>query len=324
MVETNMWHWTRLAGEDIPAVLRLIEEVEDADASPIRTTRQEVESYFSDSHLWRAQGAWVDNQLVCFGFARTPKENSGDGAITISGGVAKKWRFKGLGTELMHRQVETARDLAESAGIPKARVIMYIESAQDGLAELAEAFGFVRNSSFIQMRRELGGERNLETSSPYMEIVSMTDQLAKEVRRAHNRLLGDDGPWTKITKSAWKARLDELERDWCLVAIDRFGDRPRLAGYLLSSRFSSTIDGVESEEGYVEEIVVLPEWRGKHLATGLIGAAMDRFEEAGMRYIGIDVSVSYPQQEQATLANLFEHFEFERVSETIIVQMDLT
>ncbi|VEI12515.1 GNAT family N-acetyltransferase [Trueperella bialowiezensis] len=318
-MSVSPWQWQPLTASDAPEILDLISRIEDSDNAPIRTTRGEVESYFHASHEWRAQGAWVDGELVAFGLARMPLSVLAM-PITISGGVAPQWRARGLGKDLLDRQLHAARRLADIAGTDEAAVHMYAESSQSGLLELAQSIGFEHHSQFIQMRRSLDEPLTNSAESTYVQIVKLTEEWMKPARKTHNRVFSQSAPptWTKLNTEAWNARMETMERDWCLVALDTFGDRPRLAGYLLASRFSSDIstDGPLDDEGYVEEIVVAPQWRGMNIARTLIYSAIERFRAAGLSYIGLDVNVD---AENSDLVTLFEHFGFSQISKTYIL-----
>ncbi|MFP7697160.1 GNAT family N-acetyltransferase [Trueperella sp. LYQ143] len=319
------WNWTALHAEHVTDVLRLITDIETADSSPIRTTLAEVESYFRPSHVWSAQGAWVNSELIAFGLARTPVVNNGQQPITISGGVVSYWREHGLGTQLLERQLGAARIVAQRAGIESARARMYVDAEHRVLLSLAQELGFQEESRFVQMRRDLAQMHEVVELSPYMHIVPLSSEWVNDARKAHNRVLARTPAWSKHNKAMWSARLDSMRGEWCLAAVDMFGDRPRLAGYLLASGFASAVSPQGHDvidEGYVEEIVVLPDWRGKHVATSLIMTAMDRFRSAGLSFIGIDVDiVSGNNGEQ--LVTVFEHFGFQRVAQTNILTIDV-
>ncbi|WP_307683401.1 GNAT family N-acetyltransferase [Trueperella bonasi] len=315
------WQWQKLHATDAQAIHDLILRIEEADSASIRTSGLEVESYFHDSHVWRAQGAWVGDYLVAFGLARTPKGNAGAAPITVSGGVAPQWRDRGVGKDLLQRQLLTSREVADELGLLSADVHMYVESSQADLIGLANEFNFTTVSQFVQMRRSLDLPMAGVDTSQYIQIIKFSDDWMKDTRKAHNKILAGSQSWSKLDAQAWKDRISGMEEDWCFVALDLFGDRPKLAGYLLASRFSSQISGLDAavyEEGYVEEIVVLPQWRGKNVASSLMVAAMDRFRADGLNYIGLDVVID-EDGENAELVAVFEHFDFERVAETYIV-----
>ncbi len=319
----NTWQWKPLQATNAPEILDLISRIEEADDASIRTSRAEVESYFHDSHVWRAEGAWVGSDLIAFGLARTIVGNTGEYPITVSGGVAPEWRDHGVGKDLLERQVLTARSVANSLGIVDAEVQMYVESSQHTLIDLAYELGFTTSSQFIQMRRNLDLPINSADTSGYLQIVKLSSDWMRDTRKAHNMVLAGSTSWTKLDAEAWEERIAGMEEDWCLVALDMFGDRPRLAGYLLASRFSSDVaesDGkLIYDEGYVEEITVLPEWRGKRVASALITTVMERFRASGLTYIGLDVNID-ADGEGADLATVFEHFGFEQVSEIYIMR----
>lgn len=318
-------NWSALDRRHADAVHALIGAIEEADRSANRTTREEIETYFGTSHAWRAQGAWCGDELVAFGLARTPVRNGGEQPVTISGGVAPRWRAHGLGRELLERQLAAARALADELGLRTALVQMYVDSSQGALFDMAARLGFRSSSQYIQMRRSLAIPSAITAPSRFIRVLTLTSDWVKDTRKAHNRVLADNTAYSKMTGTAWQERLESMEEDWCLVAIDLFGDRPRLAGYLLASRFASnanTTRGVDGEpecdEGYVEEIVVLPQWRGKHVSSALLTTAMDRFRAAGLSYIGLDVNIDYTSDDPELLT-VFEHFDFTRVGETYIV-----
>lgn len=313
--------WRSLGAEDIPAVANLIARIESADNAPIRTSMREVESYIGSSHVWRLQGAFAGEVLAAFGLVRVPVDHSKDASVTVSGGVMAEFRALGIGKELLDRQVRTARALAASEGLKSGRIEMHMDSHQVDLANLAADMGFEPFSSYVQMRSDLNAPRDLDKPAAFFEIVPLTQELAREVRRAHNHLFGDpilnpdQSSFTKMRKAQWLDYIAQMEPAWCLVALHTFGDRPRVAGYILGSRFGG------QDEGYVEEIAVLPEFRGKHLATGLFGAAIERMGRDGMRYIGLDVEDRVGGEGQ--LVGLFEHFGFERVSTAYVVAQAL-
>lgn len=321
-MDIEEWQWKPLNATHAPEILDLILRIESADNASIRTSASEVESYFNDSHVWRAQGAWVAGSLVAFGLARMLANNAGEAPITVSGGVAPEWRDHGLGKDLLERHLITARKVADETGLDSADVQMYVESSQIALVDLAREFGFTPRSQFIQMRRHLDVAVTSDEVSNYIQIVKLSEDWMKDSRKAHNKVLAASTSWSKMNADEWQEHICAMEEDLCFVAVDIFGDRPRLAGYLLASRFSSDVDGPDGtpmlDEGYVEEIVVLPEWRGKHVASALIMTAIDRFRADGLTYIGLDVNVD-AEDEGSELVTVFEHFDFQRVSETYIV-----
>lgn len=318
------WSWRSLTAADVPLVYGLICDIEAADEAPVRTSRNEVYSYFSPSHIWRAQGAWVGEELIAFGLARVPLHNDGTAPITLSGGVSSAWRLLGLGSELMNRQLGAAQKVAEAAELEDPRVILYVESGEDDLRNIAQYLDFAQLTSFVQMRRELSTVKELEQPSQYISVLPFSDAWVEPMRKAHNSVLSDLPTWSKMESETWRSFLNTLEQDWCFVAIDNFGDRPRLAGYLLASRYEENEESTPTLEGYVEEIVVLPEWRGKRISTGMLSTAMNAMIASEMDYIGIDITIPPGvNTEDCDQIIMFEHFGFNRVAETLILGRSL-
>ena len=62
--------------------------------------------------------------------------------------------------------------------------------------------------------------------------------------------------------------------EWSFVAVDRTGDRPRVAGFLLASRYEQDWAALGWREGYIDQLGVLSAWRETHVADALILASM--------------------------------------------------
>lgn len=104
--------------------------------------------------------------------------------------------------------------------------------------------------------------------------------------------------------------------EWSFIIIDAKSDRTKLAAYLLSHRYEQDWSAFGWSEGYTEELVVLPDYRGLHLATSLLNTAADAYQEAGMEYAGLDISVD--ANEDSPMLELFTHFGYEPVRNTTL------
>lgn len=316
--------WRRLSLDDAGALFTLIARVEAADASPVRTTLQEVASYFDSTHVSRIEGAFVGEEMVAFGMVRTPTGEFDSITVTLSGGVSPEWRSQRIGTEVVDRQLKAAKKIAKKVGADSWRVVTYLGDEQTGFTDIIERRDFTPESSFVQLRREIPDPSEIhgygpETQSPYLVTQVLDESLAQDARREHNRILANTGFWNQMSKDVWNTRLERMESDWCLGVVDTFGDRPKLAGYMLASRSSSFLHGTSVNEGFIEELVVVPEWRGKHVAAGLITHVSSLFRESGMKYIGMDVGIDGTDADSNPLIQTFLEAGFENISQTVIM-----
>ncbi|WP_124054914.1 GNAT family N-acetyltransferase [Arcanobacterium ihumii] len=317
----GFWLWKELTVDDVATVGNLISLIEEADQAAIRTTRQEVESYFSESQVWLAEGAWVGSELVAFSFIRASRSDDGL-ALTVSGGVHTRWRARGLGAELLERQQENARELTRRLGYSGARMSMYIDSDQGDLANLATLYSFTESARYLQYRRSLVPKPITPELGRYLEIIPLTKEFEPEVWSAHQKFMSQNSLGTVENYEQWLELRSSMVDKWCFVALDTFGDRPELAGYVLCSKFRSFTTDDTEDEGYIEEIAVLPQWRDRNLVENLVANCMDAFKRDSMKLIGIDLESDKNTDVNQT-AQMLRLYNFEKVAEMIVVDRDI-
>ncbi|GMA31460.1 GNAT family N-acetyltransferase [Litorihabitans aurantiacus] len=76
--------------------------------------------------------------------------------------------------------------------------------------------------------------------------------------------------------------------------MDRSSDRVRIAGYLISGRYEQDWDALGYTVGYTDLLGVRKEWRGRRVATALLGAAMRAYAASGIQYAGLGVDTDNP------------------------------
>ncbi|QRV02873.1 GNAT family N-acetyltransferase [Arcanobacterium phocisimile] len=321
MKNSKNWTWTELHSSHLPLLVKLISAIEDFDEAPIRTAESEIMTYFDDSHVWKAQGAWDGQTLIAFGLARAPQIGSGDSTITLSGGVLPHWRSQGLGAELLERQIRVARDIAQNLASLSPRALLYIESDYQNFSQLALARGFTRQATFVQVRGRTQSTYQLPDISEYVKIHPLGDGHIDDIRRIHNATVAESPLFDVHSVDSWTASLAHLDREWCLVAYDTFGDRPRVVGYLLASVFTSVIDGQETADAYIDEVVVVPQWRDSGVGSALVYTALQNFHVAGYPAVVADVAVYDPQG--TPFADIFDVNDFVELGRTHVMALNL-
>ncbi len=307
------WIWTALDLTDKDKVLSLINAVEKADNADTRTTAAEVASYFTHPDQWQSQGAWVGEELIAFGFVRV---NAGQDLydFTISGGVAPQWRNQGVGAELLEQQLMLVDGIAASLGKTTCKVVMYIDAKQQHLAALAQSLGFTQTGGFKQYRHLVTDLPSLPQLNNFVQIRAVKEEDQANIYNAHLALAGDELPSPGLLTSECEQFWHSLNPKWSVVVYDTFGDRPALAGYLLCSHFmGKTENGTDIAEGYIEEIVVLPNWQGQNLERYLIQACAQHLAADGVHYIGLDINLPLDTTSQV-FAEIAEDWNFTEVA----------
>jgi mycothiol synthase len=297
--------WRPLTPVDGAALVSLVSRIEDADNPPYRTSGEETLEYFGDSHRWSALGAWEADRLIAFGFVRVRHADAVKVRAFCSGGVTPEWRGKGLGGALLDWQIGRARQLlAESGKEAPARIVVHVDDDMEILAGQLRRRGFEPRRWYSQLRRDLSLPIPDVTLDRPLSVEPWTPEIDDAVRRAHNRAFGDQWGSQPHTPETWTEGRTHHAPGWSFVALDRSSDRAQVAGYLMSSRYEQDWPALGWSEGYTEILGVLPDWRGKHVATALLTRAMRAYAEDGMQYAGLDVDADNPTGATALFMNL--------------------
>ena len=273
--------WSELGPTDADEIFRLIGQLEAADGSLVRTSREEVEGYFDDAMVWRAMGLRAsDGSLLAFGLARMP--GGGREVEALRRGSPRRARLRASGRLLAAEQLRAAR------GIGGTSALVHVDDANAELAALLEREGFELSHTFVQMRMRLDEEDAAIPTPAHIRIEPLSPERDGGVVRFHNAVQAQAGG-SAISPDAWAAEHAFIDRDWSFVAFDVRGDRPRIAAYIVCERFEQDWQAFGWSEGYISEVVLGREWRGLRLISLLLGWSMDAFRASGVSYAGIDV-----------------------------------
>ncbi|MGC5616284.1 GNAT family N-acetyltransferase [Georgenia sp. Z1491] len=287
--------WSVLDAPRAAELAALVSRIETADGTPVRTSAEEVESYFAEREGFRAvAGDDGDGVMRAFGLVRPKGQVEGMQSFTCSGGVDDALRLKGAGFALVDWQVSTSRALLASSGAEQGVVVVHVDETETDLRALLEEHGFRPRRWYVQMRRSLALDIPGIALPQYVSVEPWTADLAEQVRRAHGRAFADQ-PEGAMERGSdlWGPEATAFEPRWSFVALDRSSDRAKIAGYIVSSRYEQDWEALGWTEGYTEVLGVLSEWRGKHVGSALLSAAMRAYAADGMEYAGLDVDVDF-------------------------------
>ncbi|MGO1591779.1 MAG: GNAT family N-acetyltransferase [Ancrocorticia sp.] len=313
--------WVPIGPYQSKEILRLVRAIEENDGTPYRSSHEEILDYFDPAHFWRATAARdYSGKLIAFGLTRTPIVHGPNVEVILSGGVHPDFRGNGAGRQLLGMQLATAEQLVQGES-ESAVAVMHVDSGNPDLEDLLVRAGFSVSSSYAQMRKPLAEfEAHMEVPS-FVTIEPYTQALSEDVRKAHNAIYVEEFARPALTPAQWAAERQYTDIPWSFVAVDRRGDRPRVAGYLLSGRFEQDWESFGWSEGYIQEVAVQHEWRGRNIMRALLGNAMTSYQNDGIEFAGLDADI-HPDPAQSNVA-MFERLGFERTGTTNIYARNL-
>lgn len=300
--------WTRLTPNHIGLLTALVARIEAADNPPYRTSGEEIAEMLGPASSWRglagvATTGAAAGELVCYGHVAIRH------AVTVEcvceGGVDPRFRRIGLGRSMVEWETGAARQmLATTPGSGPAQIVWHVNSDQDVLEQHLESLGYHWARSYYELRADLGTVRKPPQLGPFLQVVGWSPELEDPVRRANNVLSEQEWGRPPRTMEQWLMGRSCFVPGWSFVALDQRSDRPRVAGFLLASKYEQDWAALGWKEGYLDLMGVLPQWRNTHVAEALILASMGAQRADGMDRTGAGIGSANHSGALAVYASL--------------------
>lgn len=294
--EVPVLSWRSLVPADLPALTALAQDCRAVDGGlPWVTEPSYLQPRFFPGPPGTAVGAFssLDGALCACAAVRAEREDAEVRTLPV-GMVRPGFRSQGLGTYLLQWSLGQAQRLM--AGYPASRqhiVHLSTEMLTPPAARLYAKFGFKQAFAEDVMRFHLQTPLPDVQLPPGLQLETWTPGRAGAfytVYRAAFRERPGFPNWSPRQWITWVAEDDEFYPDLSLLVSD--GGRP----------VAFIVCGV----GFVIQMGVLPEWRGRGIGTAVLVEALKRFKEIGENQVLLDVNVNNP-----AAARLYAHIGFE-------------
>ena len=309
--------------DDYEAVAAILEACRVADGyDTARTADQFRAAVTSWPGFDPAEGlrlAEDEGQVVGFAYGVMDGDHPEIGRILYhGGGVLPSWRGRGIGRRLLaEAQAAARRHAARRPGIaPRSAVYrtFVAESDQDSRA-LLEAGGYeIARYGFAMVRPTLADPPSPELP-PGLEARPTTPETAMQIARAMAEAMSDHWGVAEYTDADLAGQLGHPlwgQIDVWQVAWD--GDE--VAGGVLGFINEEENRELGRSRGYTECIFTRRPWRGRGVATALIGRNLRLLAERGMTEAALGVDAQNPSGALA----LYERVGFQRRRTDLIYQ----
>jgi mycothiol synthase len=288
--------WRPPTRDDDPSWLALLLAMEAVDRRGEVLTQDDLDDEWAS--VWShpatdALFAWEGPHLVAFSWIKTQVGSVSEHKLSPWGGVAPSHRGRGIGGELLGRQVARCREVA--AGLdPAFAVHVGLEARHDqhDLLALADRMGFVPERRFLEVARPAGLPLEPAALLADLDLRRWTPAVDEATRLAHVEAFADHWgtePATAESWAQWYTGHRGYRADLSHVAVDRSSGT--VVAFCLAAAYPNDWD-TGPREAWVQSLGTRPAWRGKGVARAVLTAtlrdipsAADGFERA---ILGVD------------------------------------
>lgn len=291
--------WRAVTPADAPALLRLFNAVEEADAQPYRMALPEVEDMLAEP--WRDLARDTVLGVDATGTPRAymtlvaPPGDTSEKRVFLDGGVEQEWRGRGVGRTLIAWALARSAEMlaGTSADVPW-RVGVICGTEDERSQRLFTRAGLAPLRWYASLKRDLADPLPDVLVPDGIRLAEWTPGDDEEVRQAHNAAFADHWGSQPMSAEDWASGRTMFAPGWSLVARDTTQPGEPVVGYLLSDRFEEDWPAQGFTSGYLSRLGVLRSQRGRGLATALLAEALHRIAADGLEAATLGVDTANP------------------------------
>jgi mycothiol synthase len=273
----------------VAAVLAASEHVDDVGEYP---DAEDLVEWWTGwkMDLGRDGLAVCDAAGLVVGFAAVvaPSTFRGTFAVHLEGGVRPDHRGRGVGRALLAWQLERAAEVhAERHPEVPARLTVGLGERMTALESLVRRAGLTAQRWYRQMERPLT-DLPEPPAVPGVELVPFSWDRDDEIRRAHNAAFTEHHGSAERDPDTWQSMFTgqrSFRPDLSVLAIADGG----VLGYVLAYVYEADTAATGVRETHFGQIGVLPQARGRGIASALIAAALRAGVDGDCERAGLEV-----------------------------------
>lgn len=266
----------------------MLHRIESHDELPYRTSTDEVEDFFRSTSEHSTIGGFVDDELYCYGYVRIKEDD--DILATCQGGVDPQVRGRGIGRALVTWQTEEAKRLLGQTQAQSPKIAFQVEQGYSDLEAHLIDLGYEWARTFYDLRAPLDQAVQKIELGPFLTIKPWNDFDEEKIWQTASRVAQENNSSSAQTMESWMAGRGAFRPDWSFVAVDTSGDRPLIAGFVMSSKYAQDWSVLGWREGTIDMLGLLQDYRDTHLAAALVAATMQAQLNDGMQAVSAGLS----------------------------------
>lgn len=304
---------------DIEVLTAIARRAEEADGFPFRSTPSELEHrlFPSDGDPQHNTRVFeVDGVAVAFGSVEFSAEGGDHARAVLYGEVDPPRRGRGIGRQVLAWQLERAAAGLSGRDVPGfARV--YRGADEPDAARLMARFDLRPARWFEDLLRPL--DPPLDVAPPDgVEIVPWDTDRHDELLTVRNAAFADHWGSVPLSATQWHDDLvaEEFRPDLSVMAVADGA----IVGFSRNEFYAQDEQLSRRRDGWIQLLATLRDWRGRGVASALIGASLDRFRAAGFTHamIGVD------RENLSGAAGLYRRLGFEPTYQSVCYERRVT
>lgn len=299
-----------LTPDDAEATAGLMARVEADHPTGFCLAAHEVVELMSDLPDSVFAGAFDGDALVAFTTVLPGRPYDGPHRFTLFGDVDPDRLGEGLGTLMLGRSLDRAREIHErDAPDRPARFAHQALAGREDQADLLRCAGMTQGRHSFLMRAPLTSDPGEPTWPPDVHVSVFDPADADELLDAHNAAFADYPDSSPSGADFWQAFMigaAHARHDLSLVARDATA---QVAGYVFAHEYAVPLSEGPGREAYVPFVGTLPAHRGRGLATSLLAGVLSRCREQGYDRATLNVDTANP----TGALGIYERAGFEQV-----------
>jgi GNAT superfamily N-acetyltransferase len=283
--------------EDFTAIRKQVREIRDADAD-LTATADQIAKIIANPAVNIATDTLLvvspEGLPVAGIFVVLTPEAHDERVLMIPGSVHPAFRRRGIGTFLLTWAEERCRQVFQGLRFT-CPGYMRLDSRQDldDRIALYERRGFHPVRRFCQMMRDVSAPHAPITVPESVSLEKWDDEKNAAIMAASDEIFADDWASQPVSTESWNVQVKEnpnFRGDLSVIAFNKSNEQ--VIGLCLCS--VETGHSETTSDGWVFQLGIRPEWRGKRIASALLLSAVDNFKAAGLTTVRISLDVANP------------------------------